>query len=713
MSPRPWYETHRRWGQTNLVEADPGRFDLDWWRAQWARTHVQGILVNCGGIAAYYPSAIPGHKLAPGIADRDLFGEIVTAAREDGLAVLARMDSNRGDAEVFGAHPEWFCFQADGEPYRRGDKYATCISSSYYDEFMPSIFREVIEGYSPDGFADNGWAGIDRSKICYCANCAASFHRWSKRELPARTDWADETFQHWIEWSYARRTQLWENNNAATKAAGGPHCLWLGMLHGQIAHNASVFQDVAEIAKRTPVVLLDHQRRHGDEGFEQNAEVAKRIHSVLGWDKSVLECTAMYDMGYPAFRLSSMPRAEVELWMTSGWAGGTQPWWHHIGSRHDDRRQYETPVDLFQWHKENEDLLVDRTPVASVGVVWSQRSFDFYGGEDGTNRTITPYAGINRVLVCENIPFTPVHIDKIDEAEVSTLILPDLGAMSDAQCEAVRGFVRRGGSLIATGNTSLFDEFGRQRTDFGLADLFGAHATTTEIGALSKPQASIEIWDRHSYLRLDSQLASRHEVLAGLESTATISFGGSLRQVVVDAGACIPLTYIPAFPIFPPETSWMREPATDIAAMVVRELTSGQRIAFIPADLDRCSDREEQPDHARVLSNTVRWAARGAIEVEVSSPALVNTNLYRSSRGFVLHLNNLIYTSQIPGRQSRITPYGPIDIQVHVGPDFQIGEVVGEVDAGPLRTQVDDGWLKFTVALLGVHEVIRIDRKES
>ena len=61
----PWYRRARRLGQTNLVEVDASRLDVDHWRQQWRRTRVDGVLVNCGGIAAYYPTDVPGHKRAP------------------------------------------------------------------------------------------------------------------------------------------------------------------------------------------------------------------------------------------------------------------------------------------------------------------------------------------------------------------------------------------------------------------------------------------------------------------------------------------------------------------------------------------------------------------------------------------------------------------------------------------------------------------------
>lgn len=40
---RAWYDEAIRWGQTNLVEADPLRYDVDFWRRQWQRTKIQGV----------------------------------------------------------------------------------------------------------------------------------------------------------------------------------------------------------------------------------------------------------------------------------------------------------------------------------------------------------------------------------------------------------------------------------------------------------------------------------------------------------------------------------------------------------------------------------------------------------------------------------------------------------------------------------------------
>src|SRR5512133_1560089 len=70
----PWYRRITRWGQTNITEIDPANYDISWWRNYWRTTKVQGIIVNAGGIVAYYPSKVPLHRPAQYLGGSDLFG---------------------------------------------------------------------------------------------------------------------------------------------------------------------------------------------------------------------------------------------------------------------------------------------------------------------------------------------------------------------------------------------------------------------------------------------------------------------------------------------------------------------------------------------------------------------------------------------------------------------------------------------------------------
>src|SRR5688500_5033376 len=60
----PWYRRVTRWGQTNITEKDPIIYDIKWWRNHWKKTHTKGVIINAGGIIAYYPTKVPLHYKA-------------------------------------------------------------------------------------------------------------------------------------------------------------------------------------------------------------------------------------------------------------------------------------------------------------------------------------------------------------------------------------------------------------------------------------------------------------------------------------------------------------------------------------------------------------------------------------------------------------------------------------------------------------------------
>ena len=86
--------------------------------------------------------------------------------------------------------------------------------------------------------------------------------------------------------------------------------------------------------------------------------------------------------------------------------------------------------------------------------------------------------------------------DRVDQFKL--LILADAAALSNAQCDAIREYVKRGGSLLATYETSLYDECGQRRKDFGLADVFGVSFD----GRIDGPM-------QNSYLTLETRSGDR------------------------------------------------------------------------------------------------------------------------------------------------------------------------------------------------------------
>jgi hypothetical protein len=344
---------------------------------------------------------------------------------------------------------------------------------------------------------------------------------------------------------------------------------------------------------------------------------------------------------------------------------------------------------------------------------------------------------MRQALIRARMPYLAVHADHLDrDADgLDVIILPNLGALSDAQCASIRRFVARGGGLIASGESSRYDEWGDARPDFALADLFGAHATGSRHGSLGTADPGWESWARHSYLRLAPELRAgvygpqvgseppivvdgapveRHPVLAGFEETDILPFGGRLEVVKADATAEVPLTYVPPFPIYPPETSWMRHPTSSLPALVLHDRSDGGsgpgsgggRVAYLPADIDRCFGRDNLPDHANLLANLVRWAARDRLPLRVQGAGLVDCHLFRQPGRLILHLVNLTNAGTWRQPVHELTPIGPLTVSVR-RPDGVSAQaarlLVGE---GSVPVAVADGWATVTVPTVLDHEVL-------
>jgi hypothetical protein len=428
----------------------------------------------------------------------------------------------------------------------------------------------------------------------------------------------------------------------------------------------------------------------------------------------------MYQGHVPVFRLASKSPPEAYLWMAEGFAGTIQPWWHHISAYNEDRRQYQTAQSLMRWHAANDEYLINRTPVASVGVVWSQENIDFFGKDTPEESVMWPYEGMIQALIRARIPYIPVHADHIarDSDMLSLLILPNLAALSDQQIEQIRDFVANGGSVVATGETSHFDEWGQRRSDFALADVFGVSHLSDHVGHTGVAAPTWEAYDHHSYLRLHpeqretvygpkiggvpSSTDARHDILDGFEATDILPFGGRLENVNITHDASIPVTFIPAFPIYPPEFAWMHNSDSGKPVVVLRELTGGGRVVYLAGDIDRCFRRDNLPDHGDLLANLIRWAANGRIPLEVNGPGLVDCQIYRQPGRLIMHLVNLTGTAQKPLHE--IVPVGPHQVRVRGR-----GIVRSLVTSQAISTTYQDDWLVFELPRLEMHDVFVIE----
>ena len=703
----PWYTEVTRWGQTNLTENDPPRIDLDFWRKYWKKMRIGGVIVNAGGIVAYYPSRFPLQYRAKELGNDDLLGRFIRTAREEGLAIIARMDSNRATEEFYRAHPDWFCVDRDGKPYQSQGRYFSCVNSDYYREYLPAVLREIVEREHPDGFADNSWSGMRKGTICYCDNCRKRFQADCGAALPEKADWEDPIYRKYVNWSYRCRTEVWQRFDRVVQEAGGPDCRWIGMVNADPADLGGHYVDLHAVCSMAPVVLNDHQSRNALDGFEQNVLNGQLVHLLGGEDKLVLESMAHYVTGDRTFRLSAMPAAEVQTWMAAGFAGGISPWFHHISGGTEDRRRFSSTPELMQWHEKNELSLYSRKSLADVALLWSRENSDFYGRDQVRQRVSLPWRGFTAALRDMRMPFLPLNASDLgrEKGRLRAVILPDLAAMSDVQEEALCTYLREGGSILLTGKSGLLNEEGLPRRESKLWRMLGMELASHAEESTAEARGNWENAARHTYLALEPK---RHALWKGLEDTDILGFGGILTPVR-SLGLLKPLGgVIPPFPIYPPEMAAIPQPDWRFPVMLAGELPWGGRAVYLAADIDRCYGQDRLPDHSLLLQNAVDWVIEGQRSLWVDGPGKLAVSLYQQGKRKILHLVNVGEMDGKPGYRDEILPLPEVIVSL---PLVEDGNVCSLTRSVPPETWRQDGRMYIKIQQLELQEVLVVEEK--
>jgi hypothetical protein len=686
-----------RWAQLTLVEDDPGQYDPGFWLDYFRRTHSDAACLSAGGCVAYYPTSVPLHYRSQWLGASDPFGELLAGCRKLGMVVIARTDPHAAHQDVSDAHPDWIAVDAAGQPRRHWampELWVTCALGPYNFEFMTEVHREITSRYRIDGIFSNRWEG---SGMCYCEHCRSNFHAATGLELPRTADPQTPSRRAYIEWRQQRLFTLWRMWNAEIRKINPAACFIPNAGGGALSD-----LDMKTLGEEAPILFADRQARSGLMPLWANGKNGKEYRAAMG-RKPI---GGIFSIGVEEpyrWKDSVQAAPEVRLWVLDGIANGLRPWFTKFSGTLHDRRWLPVVEELYTWHYRNERYLRNEEPLARVALVYSQQTAQFYGGEHARAKVEDHALGYYEALVEARIPFEMVHDRLLDPARISqfkVLILPNIAALSTAQCDQIREFVRGGGGVVATYETSLYDEWGVRRNDFGLSNLFGASYDN-----------ALDARMQNSYLRLESAASSgeRHPILAGLEDAERIINGVS-RVHVRSLGKYPnpPLTLIPSYPDLPMEQVYPRVARTDIAQVYVRQEGLG-RVVYFPWDIDRTFWEVLSPDHFKLLRNAVDWATNEPRPVEVTGPGMLDVTVWRQKESMTVHLVNLTNPMMMKGPVRELIPLAAQRVRVRL-PEGRPAKAVHLLVSGRTpQVEARNGWVALTVDSILDHEVIAID----
>ncbi len=392
------------------------------------------------------------------------------------------------------------------------------------------------------------------------ARSVAGYRKW----LQARYESIDRLNRSWGT-QHAAFSEIWPNSFEEVRPSNAPFaewnlapwCDWRSYMDDQFASVMSRLTHFTNgLDPDTPAGFVGGQQPAPYGGYDY-AKLARAVQ----WIES-------YDIGGTNEILRSLwrhpeRRPHVQTWFSSGDAR-RDAWflWYYLlhGNRgviawpeHDGRSWFrygddgspapfirenvatirEVQSELSR-HVLDPDLRFDADPIAvlyshpSVQVSWAM---DATAHGDSWHRRFSRIdnrcqsAGKNRVAWFKLLEDAGFQYDVITGDQVAggalsqagyrVLLLNRAVALSDAEAEAIRDFVRAGGTVIADHLTGLFDELGRGRASGGvLDDLFGLRRDETRgyLNGSTVAEIDGELHERPYLERLRSHRgALRHE----------------------------------------------------------------------------------------------------------------------------------------------------------------------------------------------------------
>ena len=201
----PWWKSNRlRVIQVNLPDYEAATLHPDSLVEDLVNYSANTVIINAGGIMAFYPTKLPFHYTNPYMKPNTL-GDVVRKCHEKSIKVIVRFDFSRVHESIFKLHPDWCYISPEGERIINTNMYVASINGPYVQQHAFDIIQEVLDMYPIDGIFlnmpgyqtrnpyENKYHGIDQNKFD-----KEAFFRFSNgKTLPLKEDKDDSVFQEY------------------------------------------------------------------------------------------------------------------------------------------------------------------------------------------------------------------------------------------------------------------------------------------------------------------------------------------------------------------------------------------------------------------------------------------------------------------------------------------------------------------------------------
>lgn len=544
------------------------------------------------------------------------------------------------DATIRKAHPEWLRVRPDGT---RDENFGN-IRSGYADWMIRQLVY-LVETYGVDGFWFDGYAPVHLHTYDEKTKQAFRLHSGGK-EIPTTFDpVGDPVSRTYLAWHEQYFVDLASKIRQAIRDKNPE-----AVIYANYSANRTWYFPDAYMGEY-PAAYCN----------------AIDVPSVeLYWD---VPGDALYQQFCYAFMQGVCRQGPAAVWIQpsahgiSGVASpidiqlrgleGT-PWGVYAEFVESTGRE-----EYLKLHVQNiqsrEKFLANSEPVPYVGIVASEQTRTLYA-RGALPVYFSHTLGAFKSVFERHWPvqiLTEYDLENGDLRGVRVLVLPNMAVLSNRAAEVIRRFVSAGGGLVASYETSLFDESFQRRPDFALADLFHANYKQSHPVSTRSDALALTIASPHS-ITTDSLIESKQSTAwrGGLDAPpdrGDLALIASATEVVAVQDGDVIMKYRS-----PSEKEPIERPA------VVTSTFGNGRVVYLAAGIDKAMFFYPDSYQRALIVNACRWAAADASPpFEVTGPLLL-ASTFRHQHDANLYIVHLLNDHSSYGRHSIYQKLAPL-----------------------------------------------------
>ncbi len=621
--------------------------------------------------------------------------DYLSEAHKNNIRVVIYYNVHAIEISYARKHPEWQQIQNDGKPLE--DVYSVdssfCINSPWREEVFGTLKK--LAAFEIDGVFYDG--PIFFSKTCCCESCKSLFKQKYLKDLPSKSDLSSEhpTFE-WkevIEFQSDSIAMFLRESNKILKDIN-PQIL-LYMNGNTLGPSWPTGRDNRKIIKETDILGAEGGFLYGEfkEPIYKPGAMAKLLETQSGGKPTVVFDAAKQG----PWSFSTLPEGEISILYSQTITSQGNVWL----AISDVSDFHEKEIDVIRKFnrliRENPDPFFKTESMAKIAIIWPQKAGNYYSGSsvpltdftkemnrEKAGNTEEEFYGFYDGLSRGHFPFDVLDEDSLknDLNKYELLILPNVTCLEKADTDKIRDFVGRGGNIISTFETSLYDENGKKLNNFELEDVFGIENSGDVFGPLNWDYV-VPADDDHFALK---ELRNRY--------IKAPSYGLKLK-----AKAKVPLLFCKPLP-----GSYSGSPEISPWPFLIENGYGKGTSIFIAGTFGGSLYKFHFPEYYRILFNLVTKLSKPQVVLE-NCPSSIEVNLRKKANSVFLYLIN--FTSEMKRPVERITPV--TDIRIEVVLEEKARSIKALLLQEKLEFSQTENSISFIIPVLKDYEVLNID----